>query len=509
MAEDGGDLRTPFIVQGSEEGGRANERGDTPSRHEEIRDLEGEEMAGETRDLHSRLLQVNGYEEGYIEQVKSKIQSFVEPRPVTIYQVPETLLRFQENAYTPQYRWLSLSYTVEGVYSPTRLTDHEMQHVDSILSRNKEKTLQHYLVAMNEFKDQIKMSHEVPLEVDLKQLLYLLFSGFHIIDILLKFHEKILDKVDYPCVSNIQDLWMDMLLVPYQVPFFALQLIFDMVFVNKSAYPSLVELCLEFFSQFVTINKNVKPLESKSVHHLLHLVHHHLRPSGPQSPVSSRSYNPLKIISSKLENLFSSRSYELPISKNNKGQLPTTLLKPISTARRLTMSGVHFRRNEGDAFTDITFKKGVLEIPYLQINGNTKKLLLNLAAWEQCDPTVGTSFTSYSIFMDYVINTEKDVDILIKSGILLHSLGVDEEVVAVFNKLSTYLVCRWEESFLPQLSKEVNDYCGNKYNTWWAKLMNDYFGSPWSVISLVAAIFLLVLNVVQSIFSIYGFIKAT
>ncbi|XP_068639623.1 UPF0481 protein At3g47200-like [Aristolochia californica] len=476
-------------------------RRDVRTRSVEIRSFE--EKIGETRDLGKNLKE---YDEGLLKDVKSAIVPFVEEPPaISIH-----IRRDQEDAYIPRHLWLAIHYSFDQFYPRENLKNqHAMRHMHSILSRNPTKSLEDYLQAMSAFKDQIKKCHYVTLDVDLKHLLFLLFSGFFVIDVLLMFYdERLKAKVDTLCVSNIQDLWMDMLL-PNQVPFFALQLIFDMAVVDKSKYPSLVELCLQFFGQFLTINKNQHPLESRSVHHQLHLVHYHLLPSRPQNPLSCRSYNQLKIIFSKLKNSFPSHSSELPISNNSRKQLPTTLtLNPISSARRFTEAGIKFRRKDGHGFTDITFKKGVLEIPYIQIDENTKKLLQNLAAWEQCDASAGTYFSSYSIFMDLIVNTEKDVDILSKGGIIGHTLGTDEEVASVFNNLSTHLVCRWEESFLPQLSIDVNRYCENKMNIWWANLMNDYFNNPWAGISLVAGILLLILNTIQSIFFIYSFLES-
>ncbi|XP_068640320.1 UPF0481 protein At3g47200-like [Aristolochia californica] len=509
MAEDTSDLFTHLldVKNVEEEEGKAEERGDVRTRSVEISSFE--EKVEETRDLGKNLKE---YDEGLLKDVKSAIVPFVEESPaISIHIVPETIRRVQEDAYVPRHLWLAIHYSFDQFYPRENLKNqHAMRHVHSILSRNPTKSLEDYLQAMSAFKDQIKKCHYVTLDVDLKHLLFLLFSGFFVIDVLLMFYEERLKaKVDTLCVSNIQDLWMDMLLLPNQVPFFALQLIFDMAVVDKSKYPSLVELCLQFFGQFLTINKNQHPLEFRSVHHLLHLVHYHLLPSTPQNPLSCRSYNPLKIILSKMKNSFPSQSSELPISNNSKRQLPTTLtLKPISSARRLTEAGIKFRRKEGHGFTDITFKKGVLEIPYIQIDENTKKLLRNLAAWEQCHASAGTYFSSYSIFMNLIVNTEKDVDILSKGGIIRHTLGTDEEVASVFNNLSSHLVCRWEESFLPQLSLDVNKYCENKINIWWAKLMNDYFNSPWAGISLVAGILLLILNTIQSIFFIYSFLES-
>ncbi|XP_068639627.1 putative UPF0481 protein At3g02645 [Aristolochia californica] len=130
--------------------------------------------------------------------------------------------------------------------------------------------------------------------------------------------------------------------------------------------------------------------------------------------------------------------------------------------------GIKFKKKEGSGFQDVSFKNGVLEIPHLYVHSNTKVLLRNLIAWEQCHHAAGTYFTSYAIFIDYIVNTEKDIEILSEAGIIEHSLSSDEDVADIFNGLSMNLVhTGLDDNFLPELTKQLNHYCQSNVNKWW------------------------------------------
>lgn len=49
-----------------------------------------------------------------------------------------------------------------------------------------------------------------------------------------------------------------------------------------------------------------------------------------------------------------------------------------------------------------------------------------------------------------------------------------------------------------EIREKLNDYASYNCNTWIADLKHEYFNSPWTSISLFAAILLLVLNILQT-----------
>ncbi|KAH7520233.1 UPF0481 protein At3g47200 [Ziziphus jujuba] len=179
----------------------------------------------------------------------------------------------------------------------------------------------------------------------------------------------------------------------------------------------------------------------------------------------------------------------------------------IHCVTELREAGIKFKKRKTDRFWDIKFKNGILRIPRLLIHDGTKSLFLNLIAFEQCHLDCSNDITSYVIFMDNLINSPEDVGYLHYCGIIEHWLGSDDEVADLFNRLCQEVVFDINDSYLSPLSEKVNRYYNYRWNTWRASLKHNYFGNPWAIISLVAAIVLLLLTFAQTFYGVYGYYK--
>ncbi|KAL1127506.1 hypothetical protein V6Z11_A13G182500 [Gossypium hirsutum] len=156
----------------------------------------------------------------------------------------------------------------------------------------------------------------------------------------------------------------------------------------------------------------------------------------------------------------------------------------------------------------ITFDNGTkeLKIPTLQVDDFTERLFRNYMAYEQFFPlNLPTYFVDYVVFMDDLINTSKDVELLRKSEIIDNLLGNDEAVSEMFNKLCDSITYDEEGFYYKDIASHLNDHCKRKRNIWKANLKKDYFNSPWSLISLLAALVLLLLAILQTIFSLLSY----
>ncbi|XAR70497.1 hypothetical protein NMG60_11027366 [Bertholletia excelsa] len=180
------------------------------------------------------------------------------------------------------------------------------------------------------------------------------------------------------------------------------------------------------------------------------------------------------------------------------------------SATELLQAGVKFKAaTETKRLVQIDFKEGVLTIPQLKVNEWTETFFRNLIAFEQCERTSPRYISDYIIFMDDLINTPKDVDVLKKYKIIENSLNDSEEVSNLFNNLHKEPIFDGKDFYFAQTTRELNEYSKNIWHQWKAKWFNwkailkrDYFGSPWTAISLIAAIVLLVLTVVQTACSV-------
>ncbi|OAY75235.1 UPF0481 protein [Ananas comosus] len=113
--------------------------------------------------------------------------------------------------------------------------------------------------------------------------------------------------------------------------------------------------------------------------------------------------------------------------------------------------------------------------------------------------------TSYAVFMDCLINTREDVAILHKLGILENNLASDEDLAAFFNQLADCATLDPENHYLVELFRGVRKYCSSPWPSWRAKLVRDYFSNPWAILSLFAAAVLLILTILQTVYTIYPY----
>lgn len=177
----------------------------------------------------------------------------------------------------------------------------------------------------------------------------------------------------------------------------------------------------------------------------------------------------------------------------------------IHCVTELRESGIKFKKRKTDRFWDIKFKNGILKIPRLLIHDGTKSLFLNLISFEQCHLDCSNDITSYVVFMDNLINSHQDVGYLHYCGIIEHWLGSDDEVADLFNRLCQEVVFDINDSYLSPLSEDVNRYYDHRWNAWRASLKHNYFGNPWAIISLIAAVVLLLLTFAQTFYGVYGY----
>eukprot|EP00268_Persea_americana_P037845 TRINITY_DN3752_c0_g2_i1.p1 TRINITY_DN3752_c0_g2~~TRINITY_DN3752_c0_g2_i1.p1 ORF type:complete len:544 (-),score=81.34 TRINITY_DN3752_c0_g2_i1:323-1954(-) len=184
--------------------------------------------------------------------------------------------------------------------------------------------------------------------------------------------------------------------------------------------------------------------------------------------------------------------------------------KSIPGATELHGAGVKFKtRKEAESFLEVKFTDGVMLIPHLLIDCNTNSLFRNFIAFEQCYPKSKTHFTSYAFFMDCIVNTARDVALLGQQKIIEHWLGNDGDVALLFNRLCCGVAIDTQNSYLSDLFNEVTEYCKTSWHTWRACLMRDYFSNPWAIVSVVAAVVLLLIGIVQTFLAFISYLRPT
>ncbi|KAF3784202.1 hypothetical protein EJ110_NYTH30844 [Nymphaea thermarum] len=120
-------------------------------------------------------------------------------------------------------------------------------------------------------------------------------------------------------------------------------------------------------------------------------------------------------------------------------------------------------------------------------------------AFERMHPKLRNhEVTSYVSFMVTLIDTAEDVCLLCSRGIVNNLLGSDEHAANVFNKMGDGIV----ECLDDELYDQLQSYVASDWNAFKAYLKRNYFQNPWSGLSLLAAVVMLVLTFIQTLFSV-------
>ncbi|CAN4090403.1 unnamed protein product [Withania somnifera] len=309
----------------------------------------------------------------------------------------------------------------------------------------------------------------------------------------------------------------DMLLLENQLPFFVLTKLHDLTktmdqtktfieLVKNTFYSSLLNM--RHPSSFIENEGNAR----RNIKHLLQLVHMSCQPLEKKSshgesnleskfPKNKLCWNPLKMIRLK------------DISKDKDHQSWKPWDANIPNATELHEAGVRFSKvgkncrsleDRGDednstSLSDIKFENGLLTLPYFGVFDSTETILRNLIAYEQLSVDVHVKyFSDFSLFMDYLIDSEKDVSLLGQPGIIKNGIGDGKEVANFFNKIGKGISMSSNFYYKEECRKLVQ-HCEKPWNRMKASLIHIYFYSPWAGASTIGAIILLILTFIQTV----------
>lgn len=140
----------------------------------------------------------------------------------------------------------------------------------------------------------------------------------------------------------------------------------------------------------------------------------------------------------------------------------------------------------------------LLEVPNFVVDDRAKCLYRNLMALEQCHYPSEAYICCYITLWDALINTEKDVDLLVDRKVIVNALGSNEAVATLVKKIGQQIAKN--DSYFHILAKELNVHCDNFWNRHMASLTSVYFPDIWRGTATVVG--LIVLG-----FTLWGFIS--
>ncbi|CAN6717078.1 unnamed protein product [Malus baccata var. baccata] len=309
-----------------------------------------------------------------------------------------------------------------------------------------------------------------------------------------KWNKKLKSRDD-PLVNMvwiIPFLARDFLRLENQIPFFVLLTLFDLTTMeeHKENGKSLSLLAVEFFNNHMQRPDNVIQ------------KHHNLTGMLSQTSMSYPVHKAPTLCMHLLDLLRSSvipPGHEEPRSSNT---IPTHTIHCVSKLRR---AGIKFNPGKDESFLVIKFKRGVIEMPPITIDDFMSSFLLNCVAYEQCHKSSSKHITTYATLLDCLVNTYKDVEYLSDRNIIENCFGNDGEVARFSNNLGKDVAFDMDRCYLAKLFNDVHDYYGNSWHVQWASFKYTYFDTPWSFISAFAALILLILTLMQTLYTVLSY----
>ncbi|XP_028951022.1 UPF0481 protein At3g47200-like isoform X3 [Malus sylvestris] len=386
-----------------------------------------------------------------------------------IYRVPERLRQGNEKAYTPQV--VSIGPLHHGKEHLKAMEEHKKRYLRHFLSRTGVSFFD-YIQMIKEQEGRLRGFYAESIEFSSDQFVRIvLVDAAFVIEFLLRnYSVNFRGEDDYifnkPMMKR--DVRPDLRLLENQLPFFILQVLFNTTFSSANQRPSLLEISY-FFIKSAIDSKGKEDSFDK------------IRSSG----VEVQHFVDLI------------RTLYLPMKSKAIKKFKTTAAPNIT---ELLQAGVKFAAGTGHSLFDIKFSGGILEIPKITINDTTNMTLRNLLAFEQCHTKEANYLTNYVFLMKRLAKTPKDVELLVEYGIIENWLGDTKKISTLLHDLGTRVIV--SNHYYAALCEDLNNYCRTPRHKWMANLRQNYFNSPWSIISVVAAVILLILTFIQTVCSI-------
>ncbi|KAF8364787.1 hypothetical protein HHK36_033236 [Tetracentron sinense] len=390
----------------------------------------------------------------------------------SIHRVPTMLRSVNAKAYNP--RVISIGPFHRGEKRLQVMEKHKWRYLRDFLGWYPHIDLEVYVRRLRDLEGRARQCYAEPIKLGSRKFVeMMLLDGFFILTLFLKIHFIRWDETSDPIYYT---QWMrgaiiyDLILLENQIPFVVLEHLFE-VFNQDDQCPSLLQLTYNSLrGYFLETIENSDKFSTLQVKHLLDFVRAcHLLTSSIAIPQVGGSNVPGGGSGSGSgTNVTGGGSGSESGSNDAFIQLEELLqffkelllnggIQITRSVTELHEAGVQFKAVKKNLFNDISFENGVLELPVLRVVDSTELVFRNLIAFEQCDKSLPSRILSYALLMDNLINTPKDVGLLIEDEIIENYLGENEAVSHLFNNLCKEVTI--DKFHFSEICGKLNAHC--------------------------------------------------
>ncbi|XP_038708578.1 UPF0481 protein At3g47200-like [Tripterygium wilfordii] len=388
----------------------------------------------------------------------------------SICKVPIPLRLVNEDAYTPHI--VSIGPIHHKAERTLPMEDHKKRYLISFFQRTKnpEAIVDVCYNDLLNVDEKVRACYLEPILYDKHELAkILLHDAVFMLEVFMRYATGEYMEND-PILTTgwiMSTLHRDLVLLENQIPFFVLNSMFTLASPTYYANHSARSLALRYLDSLLVIGQAIFKKSGEHDNHLLHLLY--------------KCYLPPDTLGSSIVAEWDS----------------------VHCATSLTQAGVVFQKSTDNDLFDIQFHNGTFKIPPLSIYESTDSIFRNLVAFEQCQRDSTYYITSYMRLMDTLIDTPNDVELLQREGIIVNYLGNGKNVSNLFNNMCKEI--SWDNFYFAELCCDVNAYAESPWHHYIAAARRDYFKNPWSIISFLAAVILIVLTLLQTLYTLLSY----
>ncbi|EOX96425.1 Uncharacterized protein TCM_005676 isoform 1 [Theobroma cacao] len=308
-------------------------------------------------------------------------------------------------------------------------------------------------------------------------------------------------------------LLTDLMLLENQLPFFVLEDLYKLVFPssNENSFPDPAKpasngYCfLDLACSYFNIKKHPS-FEKKKIKHFTDLIRYQVLRNCPivGNDEQIGNYNMhsatklheagVKFKCTTVKNIFRVMFNGVSYNCKKIGDLDLEGFWLINQATNDALESTEY------SLLEVEFKKGVLKLLTIDVEYETEIRFRNLMAFEQYYYSKRAYFCSYIKLLDSLIDTNEDVDLLVKEGIIVNRLGSSAAVAEMINKLAVGVV--HSTLLYGEIGWKLDQHYKNPWNHTMATLRHVYFSDLWRGTGTAAAFIVVILTLMQTILAI-------
>ena len=407
-----------------------------------------------------------------------------------IYKVPKRLRKVMEQAYTPKE--ISIGPVHHGDGELTNMQMWKLTYFKDFFSRTC-KSQKEFASIIETNEDKIRRSYSAEISLPKREdfVKMILLDSIFIIELFLRTDEA-LPRNDYivnvPC--RAMHIKQDLILLENQLPFFILNDLY--IQIRSPGNKSFFSLACNYF-----FDDDIELSSGHEVKHFTDLQRYFYRP-------------PNQDIGRPIEHLHSVTKLDTAGLLFKKWKLQE--LEENSLEERRHLLDIKFQKSSEiclcinwswplhclpclGKLSCLEYLQTRLAIPWFEVHDGTEELFRNLMALEQCHYPTKAYICNYILLLDLLINSKEDVELLVEERIIVNSLGSNNAVANMINKLGQGII--EVNSYYFDVADAVNKHYLSPWNQNMASLKNVYFRDIWRGTATVAYILVLIMGLLS------------